>query len=226
MEEYYEEYWKRKARKDYQGCMVSLCGAVMIVLALLCMLMLSSCSTPKITEQEQHHHSQVDTMAVQAAVDARMQTVREQLEQYVHTIVSSQTTEQQSQEQEKERITETITTWVDSLGRAFRQEQRTTDRDISRQQQLREERMRQEYEERMQQTVDSLDAAWEDKFKLMKGRWEEQDSTSMAVKPVPGDNRPWYKRWWDNLRWMILGAVALAIGWIAAKIIMKFKINR
>ena len=217
MEEYYNEYWKKRARKDYIGCAACLFSIIAMLMILAVMVMLSSCSTPKITEQEQHHHSQVDTMAVQAAVDARMQTVREQLEQYVHTIVSSQTTEQQSQEQEKERITETITTWVDSLGRAFRQEQRITDRDISRQQQLREERMRQEYEERMQQTLDSMDAAWNEKFKLIKGHHEQEDSTATTITPVPGDNRPWYKRWWDNLRWMVLGAVVFAVLLVAYK---------
>ncbi len=218
MEEYYNEYWKKRARKDYIGCAACLFSIIAMLMILAVMVMLSSCSTPKITEQEQHHHSQVDTMAVQAAVDARMQTVREQLEQYVHTIVSSQTTEQQTSEQEKERITETITTWVDSLGRAFRQEQRTTDRDISRQQQLREERMRQEYEERMQQTIDSMDAAWNEKFSAMQAHHEQEDSTATTITPVPGDNRPWYKRWWDNLRWMVLGAVVFAVIFVVFKI--------
>ena len=226
MEEYYNEYWKKRARKDYIGCAACLFSIIAMLMILAVMVMLSSCSTPKITEQHHHHYAEVDTMAVQSVVDGRMQAMSEQIENNLRQVVTSQLSEQQSQEQEKERMTETITTWVDSLGRAVRQEQRTTERDISRQQQQREQMMRQEYEERMQQTVDSLDAAWEDKFKLMKGRWEEQDSTSVAEKPVPGDNRPWYKRWWDNLRWMILGAVVLAIGRIAAKIIMKFKINR
>jgi hypothetical protein len=115
------------------------------------------------------------------------------------------------QEQEKERVTETITTWVDSLGREMRQEQRTTERDISRQQRLWEERLERSYEERLLTVTDSLDAAWQMKFDAMHTHWAQADSTSVSQKPAPEDNRPWWKRWAEALKWIAVGAVVLAV---------------
>lgn len=179
---------------------------------------LMGCSTPKEVEQHHHQYSAADTAAVKAVVDSRLQEVREQMESDLRAVVTSQLTEQQSQEQEKERVTETITTWVDSLGRAFKQEQRTTERDISRQQQQREERMQQEYEQRILQVTDSLSSVWQVKFEEVKAHHEQEDSTSVSETPVPGDNRPWYKRWWDAMIWMVVGAVVFAVAWLTRKL--------
>jgi hypothetical protein len=180
-------------------------------------LMLMGCSAPKAVAEQQHHRSEADSLAVVAAVDSRLQEVREQFESDLRAIISSQQTEQQIQEQEKERVTETITTWVDSLGRVFKQEQRTTERDISRQQQQREQRMQQEYEQRLLTAVDSLDAAWQERFEEVKAHHEQEDSTAVTVTPVPGDNRPWYKKLWDAMRWMLVGAVVFALLWWTKK---------
>jgi len=185
--------------------------ACMVYLAVLC---LTGCSAPKATVVHEHHYQEMDTMAVVAQVDKRLAAVKELMVQEVTAKVSSQLTEQNSQEQEKERITECVTIWVDSLGREMRQEQRTTERDISRQQQLREERLQREYERRLLTAVDSLDAAWQERFEQVQGHQEEADSVSAAAQPLPADNRPWWKRWWDAARWMLVGAVVLAVVWL------------
>lgn len=186
-------------------------------------LALAGCSAPRIVEQQHHHYSETDSMAVQAVVDSRLQEVREQMESSLRAVVASQLTELSQSEQSQERVTETITTWVDSLGRAFKQEQRTTERDISRQQQQREERLQQEYEQRLLQTVDSLDAAWQKKFEAVQAHEVQEDSTAVAETPLPGDNRPWYKRWWDAMKWMAVGAVLFAAVFIAAKIYRRMR---
>ncbi len=170
-------------------------------------LMLVSCAAPKAVEERRSHESEVDTMVVRAVVDKRMNEVKELVTHELRDAFSAQQTEQQSQEQEKERITETITTWVDSLGREMRQEQRTTERDISRQQQMRDEQMQQVYEQRLLSVTDSLDAAWQERFGSMQAHREEADSTFTSVTPKAGDNRPWWKRVWDAVEWMLVGAV-------------------
>ena len=181
-------------------------------------LMLTSCSAPKAVEERQHHRSEVDTMAVRAVVDGRLLEVKEQVKQEVFVALATQQTEQSSQEQERERITESITTWVDSLGREMRQEQRTTERDISRQQLMREERMQQMYEQRLLDVVDSMSAAWEERFDSVYAHREAADSSFTAVTPTAEDNRPWYRRVWDATGWMLIGAVVFAVIWWTRKL--------
>jgi len=216
MEKYYEKRMRKKAA-SYKGCAVSFVG-VLICLAILAIMIMAGCTTPKIVEEHHHHESKVDTMAVEAVMERRLTAVKEQMVRELYAKMQSQISEQSTQEQQKERITETVTTWVDSLGRQMRQEQRTTERDISRQQQQREERMQQEWENRLRTVTDSLNQHWDEKLKMMKGHWEEKDSAAVHQEPVPGDNRPWYKRWWDAMKWMLLGAIIFAVGWFTRKL--------
>lgn len=216
--EKYSDKWKHKMEGSYKGCAISAVGVLLCLLALLVMITVSGCTTPKVTDSVHHHYAEADTMAVQALVDGRMQAVREQMMQELTAKIQTQQTEQNSQEQQKERVTETITTWVDRLGRQMRQEQRTTERDISRQQQLREERMTKEWENRLQTVTDSMNAVWQERFDSVSVHREQQDSTSVHDEPVPGDNRPWYKRWWSAIRWMLLGAVVAAVLWFTRKL--------
>lgn len=180
-------------------------------LAYLSVTLLVGCSTPKMVEEHHYHSYEIDTAAVQAIVDGRLGGWHEEMTQAIKVAIQSQQTEQSSQEQEKERVTETITTWVDSLGREMRQEQRTTERDISRQQRLWEQRMSQQYEERLQRIADSLDAAWQARMDATYTHWAQADSSSVSAKPTPADNRPWWQRWLDALKWIIVGAVVLGV---------------
>lgn len=181
-------------------------------------LMLASCSAPKALEERHHYNSEYDSIAVKSVVDKRLEEVKEQMIREVTNKISTQQTEQNSTEQEQERITETVTTWVDSLGRAFRQEQRTTERDISRQQQLREERMQQEYEQRLMTAVDSLSAAWKERFDSVSFHKEETDSSFVSETPTADDNRPWWKQILDAAKWMFVGAIVFAVIWFTRKL--------
>ena len=206
-------------RNNQKGCAISMVGAgLMLLVFVVVMSVLMSCSAPKAVEERQHHRSEVDTMAVRAVVDGRLLEVKEQVKREVVVAIQSQQTEQQSQEQEKERITESITTWVDSLGREMRQEQRTTERDISRQQLMREERVQQAYEQRLLDVVDSMSAAWEERFDSVRAHREAADSAFTAVTPTAEDNRPWWKRWQEAMWWMLIGAVVGAVLWFTRKL--------
>lgn len=175
------------------------------------LFVLLGCSVPRESVVREHHYREVDTLAVQAAVDGRLREVRELWVQDVTQRVSNWQSEQQSQEQQRERITETVTLWVDSLGRVMRQEQRTTERDMSRQEQLREERMEQLLQERMERALDSMDGVWCARMEEYRGHSVSADSTSVDEKPVPADNRPWYRRMWDAVKWMAVGAVVVGV---------------
>ena len=203
-------------RNNQKGCAISMIGAVLLLFALM-IVMLTSCAAPKATVERQHHYSEVDTMAVRAVVDGRLAEVKEQVKQEVVVALATQQTEQQSQEQERERITECVTTWVDSLGREMRQEQRTTERDVSRLQMMREERMQQAYEQRLTAVTDSLDAAWRERLDSMAAHREDADSAFASATPTAEDNRPWWKRMWGAMKWMLVGGAIFAAAWFTRK---------
>jgi len=187
---------------------------LIVALASLAVTLLVGCSTPKVVEEHHYHSYEIDTAAVQAIVDGRMGGWHEEMTQAIRVAMESQLKEQNTSESSKERVTETITTWVDSLGREMRQEQRTTERDISRQQRLWEQRLEQQYEERMTAAVDSLDAAWQMKFDAMHTHWAQADSTSVSQKPAAEDNRPWWKRWAEYVQVIIWMILVTAVVWL------------
>ena len=174
-------------------------------------LLLAGCAAPKTVAEHHHHNSEVDTVAVQAQVDRRLSDWYEVIVKEVCVAIQSQINEQSTSENSKERVAETITTWVDSLGRQVRQEQRTTERDISRWQQMHEQRMQQEMTSRLQQVADSLNEVWQMNFDRFQAHWEEADSTATEVKPAAEDSRPWWKRWRDAVWWMVVGAAVMVV---------------
>lgn len=187
------------------------CYIVALVIAMLLCIIFQGCSTPKIVEQHHYHESAVDTAAIKALVDGRMTSWHQQIDSSWTQRWQQYVNEQSTEEHERERITETVTTFVDSLGREVRQEQRTTERDMTRQQQQREERLVQEWESRLQRALDERDSAWQEKLEAIAVHQEQKDSTSSVVTPAPEDNRPWYRRWWDNVQWLALGGAVVLL---------------
>ena len=161
-------------------------------------VLLTGCATPK-------------------AVEEQMGGWHEEMTSAINVAIQSQQTEQESSEQQKERVTETITTWVDSLGREMRQVQRTTERDISRQQRMWEQQLQRQYEERLQAVTDSMGQVWQTKFDAMHTHWAKEDSTSVSEKPVPADNRSWWEKTREMLKWIVIGAVLAIMLWISRK---------
>ena len=143
------------------------CYIVALVIAMLLCIIFQGCSTPKIVEQHHYHKSATDTAAIKALVDGRMKSWHQQIDSSWTQRWQQYVNEQSTEEHEQERITETVTTFVDSLGREVRQEQRTTERDMTRQQQQREERLVQEWESRLQRALDERDSAWQEKLEAI-----------------------------------------------------------
>ena len=192
-----------------------------LAVGLLICAVLGGCTTPKVIEQYHHHTSSVDTLSVQAMVDSRVNSWHEQMDSAIKQSFQQYSAEWFSHEDEKEVTTETVTSWVDSLGRQMRQEQRTTERTISREQQQREERLAQEFETRLQTALSHQDSVWQSKFNALQAHWDQSDSTSVKETPVPADNRPWYQRWWDNLRFVLLGIASGVVLYFSRKILHK-----
>lgn len=191
---------------------------IAIVLAVLAAV-LSGCTAPKAVEQTHHSRYEADTLAVQAHVDTRMKQLRQQLDSSWSERISQYTSQQQQSEHQQETVTETVTTMTDSLGREIRQEQRTISRDITREQQVFEQRLTREFEARLETAMSELDSTWQMRYDELQASIVRDDSTSVSETPVAvhEDNRPWYRRWWDHLQWLIIGAVAGLAVWITRK---------
>lgn len=203
----------------FEDC-VRLC--VLQVISLFCVLVIAlvvcavvslftGCTTPKVVENHHHHYEQADTLAVQAQIDRRLSSWHAQMDSSWTQRWQEYTASMVSNEDQKEHITETITTYIDSLGREVRQEQRTTDRSLSKMQQQTEQRLTREFKMRLQQSIDSLNNDWQLKFDALQTHWEKSDSTSVKETPVKTE-LPWYKRWWQTLKdYLLIAGIILIL---------------
>ena len=159
------------------------------------------CTTPKVVEQHHHHYQQADTAAIEATVDRSMKSWREEMDSAFHAFENQYTASWTANESEKEMITETVTTWIDSLGREVRQEQRVTNRDVSKQQQMTEERITREYEARLKTVVDSVSDIWQMRYDSLAAHVATLDSLSNISRPASDTNSlPWYQRLWRKFK--------------------------
>lgn len=183
------------------------------VVIILAGLVLTGCTTPKKVENHHHHYEQADTLAIHAQVDKQLNSWHAQMDSSWRQSWQEYSASLFSNEDQKEKVTETITTWTDSLGREMRQEQRTTERSLSRMQQQTEQRLSREFEQRISVVVDSLNDIWQLKFERYQTHWEQTDSTHVKETPATKTELPWYKRWWQTLKdyLLIAGIIALLI---------------
>jgi len=210
-----------KGLSDEDRLKAVLCSIAGYVVALFIGLavcaLFNSCSTPRVVEEHHHHHYEADTLAVRAQVDRQLTNWHEESEAWLHQAFSEQSSLWSSHEDQKEVITETVTVSLDSLGREIRTEQRTISRDITRELQQQEQRITQEYEARLRACIDSASQYWHQQFDSLASHITSTIDHQTSSKPSAIDARPWYQRWWDALRWILLGAV-LGIGlWVTRK---------
>ena len=198
----------------FYGCATC---AVAFVLAIILCALLGSCASPKAIDRTEHHHSAIDTLSIQAAVDAHMTSWHERMDSLFRERTVSSSAALHNSTDQKELITETVTTTTDSLGRAVRQEQRTISRDLHQEQQLYEQRLEREMENRLQTAIALQDSIWQQRLNAALSHREQTDSSSHTVTPVPQDNRPWYRRCAAHLQWLTIGVVLAAALWITRR---------
>ena len=187
----------------------------MLIIALVICAVVSlftGCTTPKVIENHHHHYEQADTLAIQAQVDKQLTSWHEQMDSSWRQSWQEYSASLFSNEDQKEKVTETITTWTDSLGREMRQEQRTTERSLSRMQQQTEQRLTREFEKRISVVVDSVNDIWQQRFDRYQTHWEQTDSTHVKETPATKTELPWHKRWWQTLKdYLLIAGVVLLI---------------
>lgn len=190
-------------------CVLAIALVVCAIISLF-----TGCTTPKAIEQHHHHYEQADTLAVQAMVDKHLESWHAQMDSSWRQSWQEYSASLFSNEDQKEKVTETITTWTDSLGREMRQEQRTTERSLSRMQQQTEQRLSREFEARLSTALDSVNDIWQQRFDAMQTHFEQTDSTNSHVQSGSAafGELPWYKRWWQTLKdYLLMAGIVLLI---------------
>ena len=186
----------------------------LIIALVICAVvsLFTGCTTPKAIENHHHHYEQADTLAIQAQIDRTVNSWHAQMDSSWRQSWQEYSASLFSNEDQKEHITETITTYIDSLGREVRQEQRTTERSLSRIQQQTEQRLSREFEQRMSVITDSLNDIWQQRFEQYQTHWEQTDSTHVKETPATKTELPWYKRWWQTLKdYLLMTGIILLI---------------
>jgi hypothetical protein len=180
---------------------------------IICLMMTCSCASQKETHEHQTHVVNADTLASEAKHDGHHHQTTQNLDSLVTASVWAAMAEFVAQEQQKETTTETITTWVDSLGREMRQEQRTTQREISKQEQQRWQQTEERWQNELHRTLSQMDSAWSDRMSEIEihlrdslaKQFDQQKQTNMDGGPT------WWQKTWAWLRGILVGIVIAAV---------------
>ena len=156
---------------------------------LLPVFLFVSCSTTERTIQ-QHHIA--DSLSNSSSVQDRVGETSLNLDSIFSAWLQQTSLHQVSSDSSSEHITETITSYIDSLGRTVRQEQRTIDRSEARQlEQFYQQQLQQQQLEFSRQLAryDSLFQSWQNQQQV-----HAADELSLVQKPSSSLS------WWQRLR--------------------------
>lgn len=172
---------------------------------------MAGCATQKENHQHTTHTIEVDSLSHQAEHDGHNQQTSVNLDSIVTASVWAAMQEFAAQEHSKETTTETITTWVDSLGREIRQEQRTTQRELSKQEQQRWQQTEQRWQNELHATLLQMDSVWSDRLqwmeRSMRDSLESVKSKQSHTSAAPAVS--WWQKTWAWLRGILIG---IAVG--------------
>lgn len=188
--------------------------AIYIAVIVFIVSILPSCASQKESHEHQTHIVVADTLAQEARHDGHHQTTARDIDSIVTASVWAAMQEFVKSEQEHEVTTETLTETIDSLGRIIRQQQKTTDRTLSRQEQQRQQQELQQMEVRLYETLRKSDSAWNERIIRMEAHLRDSLSAQIdrqsQVNATP--SATWWQKLWSKMQGFIIGAaVAVAI---------------
>ena len=134
---------------------------------------------------------------------------RQDIDSLVSEAVSRAIEEYRRTEQEHEVTTETLTETIDSLGRVVRQQQRTTDRTVSRQELQRQEQQIQEMKTSLQRHIEMQDSAWAAKFSQLETHLKDSLDQTIDKQSVT-NAAPVTSRWkqlWRKFELIMTGMI-------------------
>lgn len=168
-----------------------------------------SCATKKELHEHQTHVVEADTLAREAKHEGHAQQTAVNLDSIVTASVWAAMQEFVKSEQEHEVTTETLTETIDSLGRIIRQQQRTTDRTLSRQELQRQEQQLQQLSIDLKKHIESLDSLWSERVSSIETHLRDSLSAQLDKQSVSEAPKAatWLQKAWSWLKGILIGIV-------------------
>ena len=177
--QYYSRQNRIKRELDHAVTLLKAAFASWIILTIVCAFI--GCSTKQtVIDQTESHHSKADSLSASLQVAVSQQQTR--IDSLFHLVLQQELSHQTANEQQTEQIQETVTSWIDSLGRKVTQEARTINRKTDRQEELRQQRIIQEQEQRIQTCQERIDSLYA--LLLEKTAKEESDTTAYHKETI------------------------------------------
>lgn len=181
---------------------------------LFCIALLTGCAVQKEQHEHQTHVINADSLVTETQHDGHSLQHRTDIDSLVAQLVQTALQEYQKTEQEHEVTTETLTETIDSLGRVVRQQQKVTDRTISRQELQRQEQQIRDLRISLQRHIEVQDSAWADRFASFETHL--RDSLDQVIDQKYAQNAAPILSWWQRLcqsiKFIMLGAmIAVAV---------------
>lgn len=171
------------------------------------------CATKKELHEHHQHTVEADTLAKEAMHDGHLSQTVQDLDSIVTASVWAAMQEFTKSEQEHEVTSETLTETIDSLGRIIRQQQKTTDRTISRQELQRQEQQLQQMSSSLQRHIENLDSAWASRMQTFESHL--RDSLSTAIDRYSESNGAqaltWWQKLWQQWKGFLAGVVICSV---------------
>ena len=195
-----------KTKRFFSGILTA-ATYVLIVSAIAGMF--SSCATKKELHEHHQHTVVADTLAQEARHDSHTNHQTSNIDSLVTASVWAAMQEFVRQEQEHEVTTETLTETIDSLGRIIRQQQRTTDRTLSRQELQRQQEQLQQVASQLRQRLEVMDSDWHVSLARMEASLRDSLNSELS-KQTETNAAPaltWWQRLWQWLKGILIGIV-------------------
>lgn len=197
------------------------------LIVLLVALSIMGCATKKEHHEHTAHAVSADTLAREARHDSHASHTTVNIDSLVTASVWAAMQEFSRSEQEHEVTTETLTETIDSLGRIIRQQHRTTDRTLSRQELQRQQEQIRRLSAELHRQLSVMDSTVHDRISrfeshLRDSLTHELDKRSQT-SAAPALS--WWQRAWSWLKGVVLG-VAVCAALYATRRIWKPLIKR
>lgn len=177
-----------------------------VILGMMALMLAASCATKKELHEHTSHVVVADSLAKEARHDSHTSQSAKDLDSIVTASVWAAMQEFVKSEQEHEVTTETLTETIDSLGRIVRQQQKTTDRTVSRQEMERQQEQLRQMSNRLHQRLEVMDSEWSERLTTMERHL--RDSLVAALDKRSETNGAAALTWWQKLQQQWKGFLA------------------
>ena len=201
--------WKRVDWFRVWTCIMCgiLSAATYVLIVSAVVVMCSSCATKKELHEHHQHTVVADTLAQEARHDSHTNHQTSNIDSLVTASVWAAMQEFVRQEQEHEVTTETLTETIDSLGRIVRQQQKTTDRTLSRQELQRQQEQLQQVASQLHRRLSAMDSTIHDRMSRFESHLRDSLNRELS-KQTEASGAPaltWWQRLWQWLKGILAG---------------------